>query len=211
MSYENSAKRIQPPFLNKPLWLAFVGALHKALDTQSARAQEAALAGIVEQAPEDNLANLGKDRALPRFSTEQIDKYRGRLARAFTFWRKGGTVNSLIEILGVAFPGFGWSIIEYRDSPPSFAPSTFWAQFDVFLTANELLEEWEVGEDHEIGEENLIVGVKGVDPFVFGFNELELIKQVILQTKPAYALCRNITIDIEGTEIVIPVQASKIP
>ncbi len=205
-TYEQIAKDLQPPFLRGARWLAFVGAIGAQIEVESVRAQEAARAGVIEEAPVDALPYLGADRKLPRYPSESDAVYRARLGQTFTAWRKSGTKNGLLDQLNAAFPGPIWGTLEYLESPGDFAPSTYWSQFDVLCDANGFIEQWEIGDDHVIGEEGLIIGAT-LTP-----SEYALIKQVILDWKPKYTLCRYFVIDFGVGGIVnFPIQEALIP
>ena len=87
MSYRNSARALQPPYLRGPNWQNFNGDIGASLDDETDRATEAAFAGTVERAPSDALPLLGEDRALRRYPAESEDTYRARLGLAFTLHR----------------------------------------------------------------------------------------------------------------------------
>lgn len=204
-TYEGDIQALQSGGLQRPRWLDFISVFGARLDTEKARLIEAARAGLVEACPEDGLDRLGRDRLLPRYPSESFAVYRARLLRTFPIWKLSGTKNGLLEMLNAAFPGPIWGTLEWKEDNGAFAPSTWWAQFDVLCDANGFIDQWQIGDVHTIGEEDLIIGA------TLTTAEFALIERVILDFKPLYAFCRNLVITFPDGDVAFPIQAELIP
>jgi hypothetical protein len=202
--YEDFITAIQPPYLQRPRFLAFIGAFGKQLDSDEARLEAGARAGIIEAAPNDALALLGRDRLLRQYPLETLAQFRERLKATFPFWRKSGTQSSLVEILTVAFPGPTWTILEYFEDPATFATSGFWAQFlAVADPCAPIGKGYKYGAFPGPGDGKLY----GDPDFTYGSDltsvEVELLRGVVRDYKPAYAVNAGFKIVFPDTTFVI--------
>ena len=201
--YEDYITALQPSPLAKPLFLAFVGAFGKELDTHRERLRQAAQVNVIGKAPADALDTLGEERLLLRYPSESDTVYRARLKQAFTIWSKSGTKNGILAALDGAFPlsGTSWSTLEYAEDAAHFFSTGFWAQFEVIGDVDPILLSWEFGSGEVFGDPELTYGSTATP------DQIKLLIKTVLDNKPQYSFAVRISLLLAaGETAVIPIQ-----
>lgn len=189
--YHRYAQQLSPAWLRGIYGAGFVEA--RALMAEGAReaAKQAVKAGRVNLAPDDALAEIGADRALPRYPGEDSVAYRKRLAAAWQAYRLAGTKAGLIAALTAA--GFPAMTIEESWQYTSAQPAGEWWWYRIVFP---------------LGSYNLRNGTWGSaggawgdgrawdDP---GAKDAERVRRVAKQWAPAHARLESIVCVIPGS------------
>jgi hypothetical protein len=179
-----------------PRGVAYERGMGRALDALCAWCMAAVRARVIATADEQALAYLGAERGLERLPGEFLEAYRTRVARAWDYWRLGGTrpgMQLALELLG-----YDVTIIEHGLPPPdgqSAPDRVWWSEFTIWLRPGSVPGYGAVlwGEEfgvpptqHVWGEANLLWGTS------MPAREMWRIMATICQMKSAHSRPRQV-------------------
>jgi hypothetical protein len=197
------AKTLAPGWLQDPAGLAFLGALGARKDALVALAKEAVKARLPTFAPDDALAEIGRDRDIERGPGEPDASYRARLRIAHDTWRWAGTAYGiLLELYNAGYtPISGRVVIQTQKGKQH----ELRADFDPTVHGPDGVVTTDLGTVHLGGSPELWsqFAVLFVNPIparwtptvpADGGEEVERIRRIIRSRKPAHARCVRLTV-----------------
>ena len=134
------------------------------------------------------LARIGDDRRLRRYPGETDTQYGGRLQQVWTIKQKGGTGRAIItDLEGLGYSGISFiKNADWGPSPPD-GVTTWWSRF------------WCVIQGHPFTAPTYGSGLLYGGATLYGIvgataADLDTIKRVIKDSKPAHSYCSHIVI-----------------
>jgi hypothetical protein len=180
MTYREWQRRLAPPWLQEGAGGRFLEGLGEAKDGLAEHVRQVVLARMIQRAPEDALALIGKERSLPRFPGELTEAYRARLLAAWEFWQRAGTFPGLVYWLRVL--GYEPFVVEWYRYDLSI-----WAEFSLYLWPYRpefTTDRWDDGEGAWDDDTSWDYTLNGV--------ELQRVPALVREVKPAHAKVRSI-------------------
>lgn len=196
---------LSPPRLRGRWGSALMRVFGAVKDAIADAAKAAVKARLVELAPDDALAWIGRERNVERYPGETNAGYRARLLAAWETWFAAGTAAGLVAALGAAgFSSVG--VYDTRTAPPWWVgawppngddamPAATWSRFWIVIETPHpwALRRW--GEGGSWGE----LGADGT-PLTWGstatVREVALVRSIIRKWKAAHERCARVLVRV---------------